>query len=319
MNPWHPERYFAYGPYLRRKFGTRVYKVSVDAGFTCPNRDGKVAIGGCTYCNNDSFRPDGVNSTLSVSQQISNGIEFLQRRFKATKFLAYFQNYTNTYDSVERLEQLYRDALSHPDVVGLSIGTRPDCVEEEKLRLIESLTARCDVTLEFGLESVHDRTLRAINRGHDFAAWVDAIRRSAGRGFHLAAHVILGLPGESREEMLQSAQVLSSLPIDFVKIHHLHVVKATRMAVEYLRKPFPTFSFQEYADLLCDYLEILSPRICVQRLFGLAPEEMVLAPHWKLSKDEAIRKLRQHMERRDTWQGKRYSDCGLRNAEWEMR
>ncbi len=312
MNPWHPERYFAYGSYLQRKFGTRVYKVSIDAGFTCPNRDGKVAIGGCSYCNNDSFRAGGTAPTLSVSEQVSSGIEFLRRRFDATKFIAYFQNYTNTYAPVDHLERLYREALSHPDVIGLSIGTRPDCVEEEKLQLIEDLARRWYVTVEFGLESVHDRTLRAVNRGHDFAAWLDAIERSAGRGIHLATHVILGLPGETRDEMLESARVVSSLPIDFIKIHHLHVVKGTRMAAEYRRQPFLTFTFDEYAELLCDYLEILSPRICVQRLFGLAPVEMILAPKWNLCKDEVIRKLKQKMERRDCWQGK------MANGEWRM-
>lgn len=316
MNPWHPERYFAYGPYLQRKFGTRVYKVSIDAGFTCPNRDGKVAIGGCTYCNNDSFRAHGTAPTLSVSDQVSNGIEFLRRRFRAKKFIAYFQNYTNTYAPVEHLERLYHEALSHPDVIGLSIGTRPDCVEEEKLRLIEDLARRRYVTVEFGLESVHDRTLRAVNRGHDFAAWLEAIERSAGRGVHLATHVILGLPGETRAEMLQSARVVSSLPIDFIKIHHLHVVKGTRMAAEYRRQPFATFTFHEYAELLCDYLEILSPRICVQRLFGRAPEVMILAPKWNLSKDEVIRKLKQEMERRDCWQGKMSKvECRRSNVE----
>jgi len=305
MNPWHPDRYFAYGPYLQRLFGARVYKVSIDAGFTCPNRDGKVAYGGCTYCNNDSFRPDGVKPTLAVYQQITNGIEFLRRRFGATQFIAYFQSYTNTYDSVDRLERLYREALEHPDVIGLSIGTRPDCVEEEKLALIEKLARDRYVTLELGLESVHDKTLQSINRGHDYAAWMKAVRRAAGRGFHLATHVILGLPGETREEMLQSADAVSSLPVDFIKIHHLHVVKGTRMAADYGRKPFATLSFSEYAELLCDYLERLSPRVCVQRTFGLAPEEMIVAPRWNLSKDEVLRGLKLHMERRDTWQGKK--------------
>ncbi|HEY2933971.1 MAG TPA: TIGR01212 family radical SAM protein [Acidobacteriota bacterium] len=310
MNPWHPDRYFAYGPYLQKLFGTRVYKVSVDAGFTCPNRDGKVAFGGCAYCNNDSFRPEGVTSTLTVSEQIANGIEFLKRRFGAARFIAYFQSYTNTYDSVDRLERLYTEALEHPDVIGLSIGTRPDCLEDEKLELIEKLTRDRYITLELGLESVHDSTLEAINRGHDFSAWVDAVRRAAGRGFHLATHVILGLPGETREEMLQSADAVSSFPIDFIKIHHLHVVKRTPMAAEYARQPFATLSFGEYAELLCDYLERLSPRVCVQRIFGLAPEEMIIAPRWNLSKDEVLRKLRQHMETRDTWQGKRFAAPG---------
>ncbi|HEV8130174.1 MAG TPA: TIGR01212 family radical SAM protein [Acidobacteriota bacterium] len=304
MNPWHPERYFAYGPYLQRKFGTRVYKVSIDAGFTCPNRDGTVAYGGCTYCNNDSFRAGGASTSLSVSRQIENGIAFLRRRFRATKFIAYFQNYSNTYAPAEKLEPLYREALSHPDIIGLSIGTRPDCVEDEKLRLIEDLARRRYVTVEFGLESVHDRTLQSVNRGHDFATWLRAIERSAGRGFHLATHIILGLPGESRDEMLQSSRVVSSLPIDFIKIHHLHVVTGTPLAAEYRRKPFPTFSVDAYAGLLCDYLEILSPRICVQRLYGLAPEEMILAPKWNLSKNEVICRLKQEMERRDCWQGK---------------
>lgn len=297
----------------------RVYKVSVDAGFTCPNRDGSVALGGCSYCNNDSFRPKGVDAALSVLQQIENGIVFLRRRFGARKFLAYFQAYTNTYASVERLEQLYREALSHPDVVGLSIGTRPDCVDDAKLSLIEYLAQRWHVTVEYGLESVHDRTLQAVNRGHDFAAWMDAVKRSAGRGFYLATHIILGFPGESRDAMLESARVISSLPIDFIKIHHLHVVRGTRLAAEYRQRPFHTFSFQEYADLLCDYLEILSPRICVQRLFGVAPDTMILAPRWSLSKGEVMLRLKQRLERRDAWQGKRaIVECGCHNADFGL-
>jgi hypothetical protein len=304
MNPWHPERHFSYGSFLQRKFGTRVYKVSVDAGFTCPNRDGTVAIGGCTYCNNDSFRPDGVKPSLSIGRQLVTGMDFLRRRFDARKFIVYFQAYSNTYESVERLEQLYREALTHPDVVGLSIGTRPDCVDDAKLALIEELALKWYVTVEYGLESVHDRTLRAVNRGHDFEAWTRAIAKSAGRGFSLAAHVILGLPGETAAEMLESARVVSLHPIDFIKIHHLHVVKGTQLAAEYRKRPFPTFSFEEYAELLCDYLETLSPRVCVQRLFGLAPEEMLVAPRWNLSKDEVIVKLKHWMERRDCWQGK---------------
>jgi radical SAM protein (TIGR01212 family) len=304
VNPWYPERYFAYGPLLRRKFGTRVYKVSVDGGFTCPNRDGSLAFGGCTYCNNESFRPDGAKPTLSVTRQIEGGIAFLRKRFGARKFIAYFQTYSGTYASSERLASLYREALSHPEIVGLSIGTRPDCLSEETLLLLEDLASRCYLTLELGLESVHDRTLAAINRGHDFTAWVEAVRRSEGRGFALATHVILGLPGESQAEMLQSADVVSALPIDFIKIHHLHVVRGTAMARDYRLQPFPTFSLPEYADLLCDYLERLSPRVCVQRLFGLAPEAMILAPRWNLSKNQTLAALKQHMEKRNTWQGK---------------
>ena len=306
MIHWQPDRYFAYGPFLRRKFGARVYKVSVDAGFTCPNRDGKVALGGCTYCNNESFRPDGAKPTLSVTSQIENGVRFLRERFQASRFIVYFQAYTGTYAAPDKLQALYQEALSHPDVVGLSIGTRPDCLADETLSLLEDLARRCYLTVELGLESVHDRTLLAVNRGHDFASWMDAVRRCSGRGFSLATHVILGLPGESREEMLQSARVVSSLPIDFIKIHHLHVVRGTAMAQEYRRRPFATFSLEEYGGLLCDYLERLSPRICVQRLFGLAPEAMILAPRWNLTKDQTLAALRGLMERNDSWQGKRW-------------
>src|SRR3990172_7803759 len=241
-------RYQAFGQHMKDLYHAPVYKVNVDAGFTCPNRDGSIATGGCIYCNNDSFRPAACTSTASLREQISKGIPYLRSRYGAEKFIVYFQPYTNTYASVEILERLYRDALDNPGVIGLAIGTRPDCVDEEKLALLETLGRDHFVLVEYGLQSIYDTTLAFINRGHDYACFKNALAMTVGRGIHVGAHLILGFPTETRDEMLAMADELSRLPIEFLKIHQLQVVKETALAGLHAARPFHTLRYPEYLE-----------------------------------------------------------------------
>ena len=300
-------RYNAYGAFLKEKFGCRVYKVIVDAGFTCPNRDGKVAVGGCTYCNNDSFRPDAVNRLQPIAEQVKNGIVYLRRRYRAQKFIVYFQPFTNTYAPLETLVPLYDAALDHPDVVGLAVGTRPDCVDENKIAWFENLARSYFVTLEYGLESVYDRTLREINRGHDFQCWLDAVALTRNRGIHLCTHLILGFPWETREEMLAMAGIVSNLRMDFLKLHHLHIVRHTALGREYQKTPFRLLGYEEYLELVVDFLERLNPGVRIERLFGLAPADHLLGPHWGKTKAEIQFDIEQTLLTRNSYQGKLYS------------
>jgi uncharacterized protein len=299
-------RYNSYSRFLKERFGCRVYKVSIDGGFSCPNRDGTVATGGCTYCNNDSFRPKSAESLKPISQQVSEGIEFLRKRYRAEKFIAYFQPFTNTHAPIERLIPLYEEALHHPDVIGLSLGTRPDCVDEQKLRWLEKLAQTCFVTLEYGLQSVYDTTLARINRGHNFQCWVDAMNRTRNRGIWLCTHLILGFPWENKEEILRAADILPTTGLNILKLHHLHVVRNTRMEEEYLSHPFPLLGLEEYADLVVDFLERLNPAIFIERLFGTAPEDLLIGPVWGKSKGEIQRTIEQRLAIRNTYQGFRY-------------
>jgi hypothetical protein len=299
-------RYNGYGPWLKQHFGSRVYKVSVDGGFTCPNRDGLVARGGCTYCNNDSFRAGGVSARDSVEDQVRKGISFLSQRYQAEKFLVYWQHYTNTYAPVERLRDLFTRSLqADPRVVGLSIGTRADCVENQKLDMLQELAKTHYVTLEYGLESIYDSTLERLNRGHDGACYEDAVRRTRERGLPICTHVILGFPWETREEMLAYPDYLNGLSINFLKIHHLHIVRHTALGREYVANPFRTFSYVEWIEFVCDFLERLSPAMVVQRLYGWAPNDDLIAPRWDKSKAEILRDVQAELERRDSWQGKK--------------
>jgi uncharacterized protein len=297
-------RYRAYSRFLRERFGCRVHKVSVDAGFTCPNRDGTLGRGGCTYCNNDSFRPETASHRKSVTEQVAEGVEYLRRRYRARKFIVYFQPFTNTYAPLENLIPLYESAIENPDVVGLSIGTRPDCIDEEKIAWFEKLARTHFVTLEYGLESVDDATLVQIRRGHNFRCWADAMELTRNRGIFLCTHIILGFPWETRDQIIRSAQILSGKGVDFLKIHHLHVVRGTLMAQQFGGKPFPLLSLEDYADLVVDFLERLNPEVWVERLFGSAPEKQLIGPHWGKSKAEIQRFIEKRFEGRDTYQGK---------------
>ena len=303
-------RYNSYGRFLKEKFGCRVAKISVDGGFSCPNRDGTLATGGCTYCNNDSFRPPNASRLKPVSEQVGDGIEHFKKRYGAGKFIVYFQPFTNTHAPLETLVPLYEAAVDHPDVVGLSLGTRPDCIDENKLKWLEKLACTHFVTLEYGLQSVYDATLARINRGHDFQCWLDAMNHTRNRGIWLCTHVILGFPWETREEMLHTAEVISDKGLNFLKLHHLHVVRNTPMGSDYQINPFPLLGLEEYADLVVDFLERLNSSIFIERLFGVAPESQLIGPIWGKSKAEARRYIEQRLVLRDTYQGRKAVGSG---------
>lgn len=290
---------------MKKLLGGPVYKVSVDAGFSCPNRDGTIGKSGCIYCNNSCFRPPSCGHDLSVGQQISKGIQYIRTRHKADKFLAYFQPYTNTYAPVHELERLYREALEHPAVIGLAIGTRPDAVDEQKIRLLQSFAEKYFILLEYGIQSIYDRTLQFINRGHDYKTSLGALEISANRGIWIGAHIIVGLPTESREEMFTMADEISNLPIDFLKIHHLQVIKDTPLAAMYHETPFPLFGYNEYIDFVTGFLERLSPRIVLQRLFATSPDNLLIAPRWDRNRQETLRDIERMLLVKDTWQGKK--------------
>jgi radical SAM protein (TIGR01212 family) len=301
-------RYNNYNSYLKEKFGCRVHKVSVDVGFTCPNRDGNVAIGGCIYCNNDSFVPSYAKSRVSLQDQIRTGMEYQKKRFKAEKFIIYFQAYTNTYDKIEKLEKLYREALDNENVVGLAIGTRSDCVDEEKIKLFDDLAKDWFVSIEYGIESIYDKTLEYMNRGHNYKSIIDAIRITKERGIHIGAHIIVGFPTEAKEEMLQMADEVSRLNIDFLKVHNLHIVKNTPLARMYAKDPFHLFNYQEYLDFITCFLERLAPNIVIERLFTDTPQDLLIAPRWNKTHTEILRGIDMELERRDTYQGRLFKE-----------
>jgi len=303
------KRYNAFGHYIKTLYGERVYKVNVDAGFTCPNRDGTVGYGGCIYCNNDSFRPSACRSVVPLKEQIENGLSYLKKRFNAKKFIVYFQPYTNTYAPVEKLKALYSEALSHPDVIGLAIGTRPDCIDEEKLDYLQSLAKDYFILIEYGLQSIYDKTLEFINRGHDYATFVHAIELTKGRNIHIGAHIIVGFPTETEEEMLHMAEVISELPIGFLKIHQLQIIRHTPLERYYNEHPFKVFSYEEYLNFLARFLERLSPKIVIQRLFATAPDSILVAPKWGKSKQQILQDIDKYLEQIDTYQGRLYTGC----------
>lgn len=296
------KRYNAFSDELKRVFGCRVHRISVDAGFTCPNRDGTVGTGGCIYCGGEGSGSFGIARGLSITEQLEDGKEVMVRKYKAGKFIAYFQPFSNTYAPVEKLAALYNEALAVKDIVGLIVGTRPDCLPPETLDLLAGYGQRNWFWLELGLQSPHDRTLRQINRGHDFAASKAAVERCKERGIRVCAHVILGLPGESREEMLATAGILNDLRIDGVKLHLLHVMRGTILADMYGRGEFRVMERDDYVGLVCDFLERLDPGISIQRLTGDGGRDLV-APLWSLAKFEVLNAIDVELERRGSWQG----------------
>lgn len=302
----HKKRYNDFPTYFRNKFSERVQKVSVDAGFTCPNRDGTKGKGGCSYCNNKTFKPTYCSLENSVTKQIQQGIDFFSKKYQAMKFLAYFQAYTNTYAPFEDLEKLYKEALQHPKIIGLVISTRPDSVSSELLDYLEELSKKVYVMVEFGLESHLDKSLKLINRGHSFADSVWALEQTAKRGLNNAAHLILGLPGETRADWLEQAKVISKLPIKNLKLHQLQIHKGTVLENQYKENPrqFHLFSAEEYIELVVDYLELLNPKIIVERFISQAPPEMLLAPKWGLKNFEFVAKVEKRLAERNTWQGR---------------
>lgn len=308
----HERRFNAYSNYFKSIFGGRVQKVSVDAGFTCPNRDGTLGTGGCTFCNNSAFNPSYCTPDKTVRKQIEEGIAFHRKRYrKSVGYLAYFQAYTNTYDSVEKLEILYREALGVEGVLGLVIGTRPDSIDNEKLDLLAELARDNYITIEYGVESVYNKTLKRVNRGHTFECSEEAIRRTAARELHCGAHFIFGLPGESREEMLASADIISGLPLTTVKFHQLQIIADTVMYKEYQENPaeFSLFGWDEYQEFFIGFLERLNPRLVVERFTSEAPPALIRSPRWGKKRSEGlIIEFERRMEELDTWQGRLYVD-----------
>ncbi|AAR33699.1 TIGR01212 family radical SAM protein [Geobacter sulfurreducens] len=300
-------RYNAFSDELRRVFGCRVQRVSVDAGFTCPNRDGTTGLGGCIFCGGRGSGSFGIRPELGVADQLAHGMTYLSRRYGAEKFLAYFQSYSNTYAPVERLRLLYDEALSVPGVAGLIVGTRPDCLPPEVIDLLAEYARSTYFWLELGMQTSHDRTLALLNRGHDAASFQDAADRCRRRGIRLCAHVILGLPGETDADMLETAMMLNGVGIDGVKLHHLHVMKDTPLEVMYRQGAVGCLGRDDYVGLVCDFLERLDPRIVVHRLVGDAPADHLVAPAWTLEKSAVLAAIDEEFIRRDSRQGARLS------------
>lgn len=320
------KRYNSFVGYFKRKYGERLQKIVLDAGFTCPNRDGKVGRGGCTYCDNAAFHPSYSTAGKSLHQQLDEGIEFHKVRYRTTEhYLAYFQSFSNTYAPLERLKSLYEEALRHPDVVGIVIGTRPDCVDEQKLDYLAELSrgniladwrrSLSDgqertapiIIVEYGIESCYDQTLARINRGHDFETARMAVQMTADRGLDVGVHFILGLPGETRQMMLDSCALINALPIRSVKFHQLQIVKGTRMEKEYAEHPqdFERFSLEDYLDFFVDMLERLRPDLFIERFVGEVPPRFVNETPWGLIRNvELLRLLEKRLQERDSWQGK---------------
>ncbi len=306
------KRYYDFKSFLVNRFGCRVNKLQIDAGFTCPNRDGKIAVGGCAYC-------DGRGSVLrqkgplpSVTEQVHAGKALYRNLRGAANFIAYFQTFTNTYGPVETLKALYDEALAQEDVIGLSIGTRPDCVDEEILRLLQDYAKTKHVWIEYGLQSIHDRTLDRMNRGHDAATFIEAVRKTSGRGVFICTHIILGLPGETRDDMFDTAKAVAALPLDGIKIHSLLALRGTRTGQQFEEGSIALMGQEEYVSILCDVLEILPPTMTVQRLTAEGYRDIYLGPDWAANKLRVLNAIDRELEKRDTWQGAKYKVTGDR-------
>ncbi|MFA8450615.1 MAG: TIGR01212 family radical SAM protein [Bacteroidales bacterium] len=307
--PWnHNRRFNAYPNYFRNLFGERVQKLSIDAGFTCPNRDGKLSEGGCTFCNNKAFSPSYCIPDKSVAQQLDEGIEFHKARYRrASKYLAYFQSYSNTYADLDHLDKIYQQALDREDVVGIVIGTRPDCIDEKKLEYFARIAEKKYVVIEYGVESCYDESLIRINRGHDFETSVKAIELTSSYGIKTGAHLIFGLPGETEDMMFEEARIISDLPLDNIKFHQLQVMKGTLMEKEYIANPndFYFFELDEYVQFMANFLELLDPKIVVERFASEAPPRFIhAAANWGLRNDQVVQLIEKELVKRDSWQGK---------------
>ncbi len=303
-------RYYGYNFHLRQVFGHRVQRVSIDAGFTCPNVDGTLATGGCTFCDNRSFSPSRRLPRGRILDQIDEGIRRLKIRYRCDYFMAYFQPASNTYAAVDRLRELFEEAASHPQVVAMAIGTRADCVPDEVLDLLQELAERLPLNVEFGMQTMHDRSLEWMNRGEDHGSMIDAMQRSRGRGFEICAHVMLGLPGETRADMLATADEVVRLGLDAVKIHNLYAVSDTPLADQVRRGEVQLMPRDEYIDTLVDFLERLPARMVIERVSGEAPASYLVGPSWAQDKPGILRALQAELERRDSWQGKRVDSSG---------
>jgi hypothetical protein len=303
-------RYNSYSHYFKQLFGSRVQKLSISAGFTCPNRDGTLSTGGCTFCSNEAFNPSYCHPEKSIRQQIEEGIEFHQKRYRsASQYLAYFQAYSNTYKPLDELKRIYQQALDVPSVKGIVIGTRPDCIDEPLLHYLNEVQQTHYVMLEYGVESVYDETLKRVNRGHDFATAERAIRLTAQFGIPCGGHFIFGLPGETKAMMLDAANVISQLPLTTVKFHQLQIFKGTKMAEDFLQHPdaFHLFELNDYIDFVIDFVERLHPKMIIERFAGEVPPRYLVSEPWmKLRYDQVLCLIEKRMEERDTWQGRLY-------------
>lgn len=299
------KRYNQFSAYLKNKFGAKVYKITLDAGFSCPNRDGTISTGGCIFCDDGGSFSQAHSNLLSIEEQVNIGAKTLHDRFKAEKFMSYFQAYTNTYKPVNELERIYKSALNHPDVVGLSIGTRPDCVEDDKLNLISDIAQDYYTWVEYGLQSIHNKTLKKINRGHDFDCFLKAYERTKEKGINVCTHVIFGL-WETRDEILETAQKLAELKVDGVKIHMLCALKDTKLAKLYENKEIDFMSEEEYVNLVCDFLEILPQTTTIHRLAGNGLKKNLIAPRWLGAKLECLNKIDRELLKRNSYQGSKH-------------
>jgi radical SAM protein (TIGR01212 family) len=306
--------------YLKKEFGTRIQKLSIDAGFTCPNRDGTTGTGGCAYCNNDAFNPSYCDKDKPVERQIEEGIRFHESRYRsAGKYFAYFQAFSNTYGSVDDLKRIYAPALEHDEIVGIIAGTRPDCIDEYKLEYFASLSEKYYVVIEYGIESVYDTTLQKINRGHTFEQAVRALELTKNFGVKSGGHFIFGLQEETRRQMKNSVSIVSDLPLHTVKFHQLQIVRGTRYAREYLADPrkFNLFTLDEYVDFMADYLSCLNPDMIVERLAGETQPRNIVSPLWELRYDQVLQKIENRMEKLDYWQGKNLANNKPVNSKHE--
>lgn len=303
------KRYNDFSSFIKRKFGERVQKVSLDTGFTCPNRDGSKGTGGCTYCNNNTFSPYYCKPKKSITQQLDIGIDIFSEKYKTQKYLAYFQSYTNTYADISLIKELYSEAINHPKIIGLVIGTRPDCIDHEIIDYLSEISKKHYVALEFGVESTLNRTLKAINRCHSYEETIGAFKLAENKGLHLGAHIILGLPGETPNEMLNHAIQISKLPIHSLKIHHLQIVKNTVMALQYQKNPefIQLFNADDYIDFITRFITLLRPNIIIERFISESPAHLLIAPKWGLKNFEFVAKIDKRLIENDLWQGKHYN------------
>ena len=311
LNKVNTPYYNDYGTWIRRQFPYRVQKISIDAGFTCPNRDGRISTGGCIYCDNRTFNPSYCQRRLKVSAQLDEGKQFFAHKYPDMKYLAYFQAFTNTYAPIAQLKALYEEALQVEDIVGIVIGTRPDCVSDELLDYLAELNERTFVLVEYGLESANNATLQRINRGHSFEQSVSALEHAHQRGLLTGAHIILGLPGEDAAESLRQAPILSQLPIDILKIHQMQIIRGTKLAEMYEREPFHIYSVDEYIELIAQYIQRLRPDMVLERFVSQSPKELLIAPHWGLKNYEFTNKLVNYLKAKNIHQGQ----LVLRNSE----
>jgi radical SAM protein (TIGR01212 family) len=303
------KRYLDYSSFIKLNFGERVQKISLDIGFSCPNRDGSKGFGGCTYCNNNTFNPDYCEPQKGIKQQLEEGISRFSDKYKAQKYLAYFQAYTNTYSDFESLKRMYDEALNVPNVIGLVIGTRPDCISDEIIDYLELLSKKHFISLEFGVESTLNKTLEKVNRCHSYNETVATYKKCKNRGFHLGAHLIIGLPGETKQDLLNHAIEVSKLPIDTLKLHHLQIVKQSIMASQYKKNPedFDLFTPESYIKFISEFVTLLRPNLVIERFISQAPFDLLIAPNWNgLKNFEIVSKIDKQMELENTWQGKNY-------------